>query len=42
MVEKDKSDGITVGQPHLAKQVNRLTKKIMNLSALYFFCEIYC
>ena len=29
-VEKDKSDGITVGQPHLAKQV-RIKFKIFTL-----------
>lgn len=39
-VEKDKSDGITVGQPHLAKQV-RIKFKIFTLKKLYPPLEKY-
>ncbi len=39
-VEKDKSDGITVGQPHLAKQV-RIKFKIFTLKKIYPPLEKY-
>ena len=39
-VEKDKSDGITVGQPHLAKQVSSLV--ISSRALFYLECVLSC